>query len=75
MTQEQLSESLETYADLFEFAKARLLRIVPAFALVLALCAYVLGPLMTTLHAGDYFRDPAVLAYVTKNLHFSSDMA
>lgn len=70
-----VSGSYLARADLVEFAKARLLRIVPAFALVLVLCAYVLGPLMTTLHAGDYLRDPSVLAYVTKNLHFSSDMA
>ena len=62
-------------ADLFDFAKARLLRIVPAFALVLALCAWVVGPLMTTLATSDYFRDPAVAAYVFKNLRFSSDMA
>jgi peptidoglycan/LPS O-acetylase OafA/YrhL len=61
--------------DLLDFAKARLLRIVPAFALVLVLCAVVVGPVMTTLAPGDYFRDPAVPAYVFKNLHFSSDMA
>lgn len=61
--------------DLFEFAKARLLRIVPAFALVLVLCAWVIGPVMTTLPAGEYFRDPGVAAYVFKNLRFSSDMA
>lgn len=61
--------------DLFEFAKARLLRIVPAFALVLVICACVIGPLMTTLGAREYFRDPAVAEYVFKNLRFSSDMA
>lgn len=61
--------------DLFEFAKSRLLRIVPAYALVLVLCAWVVGPLMTTLSIGDYFHDPAVAAYVFKNLRFSSDMA
>ena len=70
-----VSGSFLARADLLEFAKARLLRIVPAFALVLVLCAYVVGPLMSTLQAGDYFRDPAVMAYVTKNLRFSSDMA
>ena len=61
--------------DLFEFAKARLLRIVPALVLVVAVSAWVIGPLMTTLDLGTYFRDPEVLRYVTRNLRFSSDMA
>ena len=46
-----VSGSFLARADLLEFAKARLLRIVPAFALVLVLCAYVVGPLMSTLQA------------------------
>ena len=70
-----VSGSYLARADLFEFAKARLLRIVPAFALVLVLCAYVIGPIMSSQPLSEYFRDPAVAAYVTKNLHFSSDMA
>lgn len=70
-----VSGSYIARADLFEFAKARLLRIVPAFALVLVACAFVLGPMLTTLDAGSYFRDPSVPAYVLKNLRFSSDMA
>ena len=70
-----VSGSYLARADLFEFAKARLLRIVPAFALVLMLCAWVVGPLMTTLPMAEYFRDPAVVTYVSKNLRFGSDMA
>ena len=70
-----VSGSYLARGDLFEFAKARLLRIVPAFVLVLALCAYVIGPLMTGLDAGAYFHDPAVSQYVFKNLRFGSDMA
>ena len=70
-----VSGSYRARGDLFEFTKARLLRIVPAFAAVLALCAWVVGPLMTTLGAGEYFGDPTVAMYVYKNLHFSSDMA
>ena len=70
-----VSGSYRARGDLFEFAKARLLRIVPAFALVLVLCAWVVGPLMTTLGAREYFSDPSVAAYLFKNLRFSSDMA
>lgn len=70
-----VSGSYLARSDLFDFAKARLLRIVPAFALVLLLSAFVIGPLMTTLPAAGYFRDPAVMAYVVKNLHFGSNLA
>lgn len=70
-----VSGSYLARADLWAFAKARLLRIVPAFALVLLVCACVIGPLLSALPMGDYFRDPAVMAYVWKNLRFSSDMA
>jgi peptidoglycan/LPS O-acetylase OafA/YrhL len=52
-----------------------LLRIVPAYAFLLLVSAFVLGPLLTTLNASQYFASPDVLHYVTKNLRFSSDMA
>ncbi len=61
--------------DLLEFAKSRLARIVPAYVLVLVVCAWLIGPLLTTLSIGDYFRDSSVSTYVFKNLRFSSDMA
>ena len=70
-----VSGSYLARGDLWEFTKARLLRIVPAFALVLAVCAYGIGPLLSNQPMGDYFRDPAVAAYAWKNLRFSSDMA
>ena len=60
--------------NLFEFATARLLRIVPA--LVFVLVASALGGLvLTTLDANEYARSPQVYAYVTQNLQFSSEMA
>ncbi len=70
-----VSGSYMAREDLFEFAKARLLRIVPALALTVVLSAYVIGPVMTTLELGSYLRHPDVFAYVAKNLRFSSDMA
>jgi peptidoglycan/LPS O-acetylase OafA/YrhL len=60
---------------LWEFTRARLLRIVPAFALVLLVCAYFIGPLLSARSMAEYFRDPAVPAYVWKNLRFGADMA
>jgi peptidoglycan/LPS O-acetylase OafA/YrhL len=62
-------------ADLGAFVGARLLRIVPGLAFVLAACALVLGPMLTTLEPGAYFAHPDTWRYITQNLHFSSDMA
>jgi len=61
--------------DLWHYAKARLLRIVPAYFVLLATCALVLGVAFSTLPPRDYFSDPSTFAYVLKNLRFSSDMA
>jgi peptidoglycan/LPS O-acetylase OafA/YrhL len=60
--------------DLADYAKARLLRIVPAYVAVLLGCAFVIGPLFTTLPLREYFASSETLNYVLKNLKFSSDM-
>lgn len=70
-----VSGSYLSRASLAEFAKARLLRIVPAYAAVLVLSAWLLGPLATNLETHAYLKDPAVHGYVLRNLHFASDMA
>jgi len=62
-------------SSLVNYLTARLLRIVPAYAFILAMSAFVIGLLFTTLGASQYFASPDVLLYVTKNLHFASDMA
>lgn len=61
--------------DLGDYLRARLLRIVPAFLVVLVLSAFVLGPLLTSLPVSRYLADPATSGYVLKNLQFTSDMA
>lgn len=62
-------------SSLSTYLTARLLRIVPAYAFVLLVSAVVIGPLFTTLDLATYFSRPEVWQYVSKNLHFSSDMA
>ena len=47
---------------------ARALRIYPGLATVLVLGAFVLGPLVTRLPWGAYFRSPEVPLYVIRNL-------
>ena len=47
---------------------ARLLRIIPALAVAVALSALVLGPAVTTLPKGAYFADPQTWLYVARNV-------
>src|SRR3569623_1237456 len=61
--------------NLIDFAWARCLRILPAYAACLVLCALVLGAIFTSLPLGEYFAQSDTYAYVTKNLWLSTDMA
>lgn len=61
-------------AGLFQFMKARVLRIVPALFVCLLISAYGIGPLVTTLNVHEYLGSLGPLTYVWKNMQFSSDM-
>lgn len=50
-----VTRSLERSRSLTAFAVARIMRIFPGLAVVVILCALVLGPLTTTLDLGSYF--------------------
>jgi peptidoglycan/LPS O-acetylase OafA/YrhL len=56
---------------LFDFLLARVLRIVPAYAACVVLCAFALGAVVTTLPLRDYLLDPATRGYVFGNLDFT----
>lgn len=60
--------SLERSATIASFLAKRALRIFPGLLVALILTALVLGPLVTTLAAGDYLGVPATWLYVLKNL-------
>jgi peptidoglycan/LPS O-acetylase OafA/YrhL len=45
------------------FARKRVLRIVPAFAVVVTLCALLLGPVLSSAAPGVYFRSAQTWAY------------
>lgn len=63
-----VASSLARSRSVFEFLSLRLLRVVPALAIVTVASALLLGPLVTTLSPGQYFRDPAILAYLANAL-------
>lgn len=54
---------------------ARAFRVLPAYALCLVGCAFVLGAFYTSLPFVDYLKDPATRGYVLTNLHFDVHMA
>jgi peptidoglycan/LPS O-acetylase OafA/YrhL len=55
--------SLARAESLREFLLLRLIRLLPALSLVVAMTALVLGPLLTDLSWRDYFRDPLLPDY------------
>lgn len=69
-----VSGSYLARSDLFEYVRARLLRIVPGLAVAVTLCALVIGPALTDLSLGQYFSEKAVRDYILKNLQFGTDM-
>ncbi|MEO8460977.1 MAG: acyltransferase [Dokdonella sp.] len=60
--------------NIFEFAWARFLRIVPAYFVCITLGAFVIGALYTTLPLGDYLLHPEVRGYVIRNIQFGTDL-
>lgn len=63
-----ITRSWERTPDLARFVWARVLRIFPGLAVVLALSALVLGPAFTALPPGEYLSSPDTYLYVVKNL-------
>jgi peptidoglycan/LPS O-acetylase OafA/YrhL len=60
--------------NLFDYLWARILRIVPAYAVCVFACAFVLGAAFTTLPLGEYLVDPATRAYAFANMKFGIDL-
>jgi len=68
-----VTTSFEETASAPRFLLKRALRIYPGFIVCLLLSALVLGPLVTTLPVGDYFRQPDTWRYVVWNLLMDAD--
>lgn len=60
-----VTNSLLEKQSLLQFLMARFFRVWPALMIVLVCCAFVIGPLVTTLALGDYFFDPRTWSYVS----------
>jgi peptidoglycan/LPS O-acetylase OafA/YrhL len=59
-----VTNSLATSRSVLSFAKKRALRIFPALVVITVLCAYGLGPILTTVPLATYFDHPQTHAFL-----------
>lgn len=59
-----ITMSFDKSSSVWRFMKARALRILPAMAVVIALAALVLGPILTTVPVAEYFRSWELVKYL-----------
>jgi peptidoglycan/LPS O-acetylase OafA/YrhL len=59
-----IAQSWHRDPRLFAFLTKRALRILPALVVVVLLCAFVIGPMVTALPVTDYIRSPATWHYL-----------
>lgn len=65
-----ITYSYDRQQNLLDFAANRLLRILPALWMVILLTTFVLGPWVTSLSLGEYFRHPMTWGYLQGLLVF-----
>ncbi len=63
-----ITRSFDRRIDLWSFAAARIARIFPGLLVVLAMTAFILGPIAASVDWRTFFGDPAVWSYVPRNL-------
>lgn len=70
-----VTSSLLQKQSIPEYVSARFFRIWPALIAVLAITTFILGPLVTTLSAGDYFSNPDTYKYFLHHIFMQYDSA
>jgi peptidoglycan/LPS O-acetylase OafA/YrhL len=63
-----ITQSYETAPSPRRFTVARVLRIFPGLAACLLICAFAMGPLVTSLGIGDYLRHPKTWMFLLRNI-------
>ncbi len=63
-----ITQSYDRSQNAFKFVLARVLRLLPALAIMVLLLAVVAGPLLSTLPVSIYFTSPAVPRFIASNL-------
>tara|TARA_R110002051_G_scaffold68434_6_gene123425 strand:- start:20425 stop:21624 length:1200 start_codon:yes stop_codon:yes gene_type:complete len=65
-----ITDSLERRADVFTYAASRALRILPALAALSLTAVFIIGPVVTSLGAADYWTTPQTWLYPVQVLGF-----
>jgi peptidoglycan/LPS O-acetylase OafA/YrhL len=60
--------------NVLDYLWARGLRVVPAYAVCVFACAFVLGAVFTSLPLSDYLSDPATRGYAFVNMKFGTNL-
>ena len=63
-----VTKSMMRHPGVGEYIKARCIRIFPPLVLTVLLCTFVLGPIVTTLSAGEYFTTPSTYLYLLNGI-------
>ena len=63
-----VSASLDRSTTGRDFLRARMLRVYPGLVVCLAIVAFVVGPVVTTLSPAAYFADPGTYSYFAKSV-------
>ena len=67
-----ITKSFVEKNNLSYFALARILRLLPGLIFVVLVVAFILGPIVTVIPIGEYFRHPAVYEYLKNILLYST---
>jgi peptidoglycan/LPS O-acetylase OafA/YrhL len=59
--------------NLDTFVRSRALRVIPAYAICLFFCAFVIGPIYTEMSQSNYWASGSTYAYVITNLQFPNN--
>ena len=70
-----VTQSLVTRGDLWDYGRARALRIFPALIVCVAVSVLIVGPALSMLDARAYFASSGVALYVAKTLSLSTGSA
>jgi peptidoglycan/LPS O-acetylase OafA/YrhL len=68
-----ITQSYETAPSPLRFTAARVLRIFPGLAVCLLLCAFVVGPLITSFAIGEYLLQPKTWLFLVRNMALLPD--
>lgn len=68
-----VTNSILTKKSVSQFIISRFFRIFPALFALILITVFIIGPLITSLPVGEYFRNPSTWAYFFQNLYLKTN--